>query len=103
MKLNLDSECCLNATSALHIFVNNKLSNSKSDAQDRDKIYKLTMILTGLFKRLKNMAQKKQAGHLSNCQITAENAVISTYDSIIKVPKQKRKEDAKKTLYINRI
>ena len=49
------------------------------------------------------MAQKKQARHLSNCQITAENAVITTTGSTSNVPKQKRKEDAKKTLYINRI
>ena len=61
------------------------------------------MILTGLFKRLKNMAQKKQARHLSNCQITAENAVITTSGSTSNVPMQKRKEDAKKILYINRI
>jgi hypothetical protein len=61
------------------------------------------LILTGLFKRLKNMAQKKQARHPSNCQITAEKAVITTQCSISNVPLQKRKEDAKKILYINRI
>jgi len=61
------------------------------------------VILTGLFKKLKNMAQKNQARHLSNCQITAEKAVITTNGSTLNVPKQKRKEDAKKILYINRI
>jgi hypothetical protein len=61
------------------------------------------VILTGLFKRLKNMAQKKQARHPSNCQITAENAVITTSDSSLNVPKQKQKEDANDILYINRI
>ncbi|MGD0450983.1 MAG: hypothetical protein ABSA79_08035 [Candidatus Bathyarchaeia archaeon] len=49
------------------------------------------------------MAQKKQARHPSNCQITAEKAVITTQCSISNVPLQKRKEDAKKILYINRI
>jgi hypothetical protein len=49
------------------------------------------------------MSQKKQATHLSNCQLTAENAVITTTGKVSKVPSQKRKEDAKKVLYINRI
>jgi hypothetical protein len=49
------------------------------------------------------MAQKKQARNLSDCQITAENAVITTHSSISNVPKQKRKEEAKKILYLNRI
>jgi hypothetical protein len=49
------------------------------------------------------MVQKKQAKHLSNCQITAENAVITTNSSMQNVPKQKRKEDAKKIFYISRV
>jgi len=49
------------------------------------------------------MAQKKQARHLSNCQVTAESAVVTTSDSSLNVPKQKLKEDANDILYINRI
>jgi hypothetical protein len=49
------------------------------------------------------MSQKNEARHLSNCQITAENAVISTDDRISNVPLQKRKHDAKQVLYLNRI
>jgi hypothetical protein len=49
------------------------------------------------------MAQKKQSRHLSNCEITAEKAVITTHSSISTVPKEKRKEDAKKIFYINRV
>ncbi len=49
------------------------------------------------------MSQKKQARHSPNCQITAENAVISIDSKISKVPSQKQKEEAKKILYINRI
>jgi hypothetical protein len=59
--------------------------------------------LSGLFKRLKNMSQKNKARHLSNCQITAENAVITMDSSTSNVPTPKRKDDAKQTLYINRI
>ena len=49
------------------------------------------------------MTQKNKAGHLSNCQIAAESAVIATDGSTSNVPKQKLKEDAKQTLYLNRI
>jgi hypothetical protein len=49
------------------------------------------------------MSQKKQARHISNCQITAESAVITTDGSTSNVPSQNRKEDAKKILYLNRI
>jgi hypothetical protein len=59
--------------------------------------------LSELFKRLKNMSQKNKARHLSNCQITAESAVITTDSSTSNVPTRKRKEDAKQILYLNRI
>jgi len=49
------------------------------------------------------MSQKKQARHISNCQITAETAVITRSGKPSKVPSKKQKEDAKKVLYINRI
>ncbi|MGD0202747.1 MAG: hypothetical protein ABSC20_02425 [Candidatus Bathyarchaeia archaeon] len=49
------------------------------------------------------MSQKDKARHLSNCQMAAENAVITTDDGTSNVPAQKRKEDAKEILYLNRI
>ncbi len=49
------------------------------------------------------MVQKNEASRLSNCEIAAESAVISTDESISKAPVQKRKEDAEQTLYINRV
>jgi hypothetical protein len=45
------------------------------------------------------MAQKNEVRHSAKCQITAETTV--TLASA--VPAQKRKEDATKTLYLNRI
>jgi hypothetical protein len=45
------------------------------------------------------MSQKNDVRHRSNCQITAEAAVKLAPI----VPSQKRKEEAKKTLYLNRI
>jgi len=59
--------------------------------------------LSELFKRLKNMTQKNGTGHLQNCQIAVENAVIATDVSPSNVPMQKRKEDAKQILYLNRV
>jgi len=59
--------------------------------------------LSALFKRLKNMSQKNEARHLSNCQIAAESTVIATDVSTLNVPSRKRKEDAKQILYLNRI
>ncbi len=45
------------------------------------------------------MAQKNAIRHCSKCQITAQTAVVEASN----VPLQKSKEDAKKTLYINRV
>jgi len=59
--------------------------------------------MTGLFKRLKNMTQKNGTGNLSNCQITVESAVMTKEGSPSNVPMQKRKEDAKQILYLNRV
>jgi hypothetical protein len=49
------------------------------------------------------MSQKNEARHLSNCQIAAESTVIATDVSTLNVPSRKRKEDAKQSLYLNRI
>ncbi len=44
------------------------------------------------------MSQRKITGHPINCQATTANAVVT-----VSVPSKKSKEEAKKTLYINRI
>jgi hypothetical protein len=49
------------------------------------------------------MSQKNEVRHPVNCQITAQTTDISAQGSSSNVPLQKRKEDAKQTLYINRI
>jgi hypothetical protein len=49
------------------------------------------------------MSQKNQVRHRSNCPVTVETMVTLAECSIPKVPTQKRKEDAKQTLYLNRI
>jgi len=49
------------------------------------------------------MSQKNNARHLSNCQLATENAVITTDGSTSNMPSQKRKEDAKQILYLNRV
>jgi hypothetical protein len=50
------------------------------------------------------MSQKNKAGHCSNCQMPAEKAVISSdVNSTIDVSTQKRKEEAKQILYLNRV
>ncbi|MGZ4850070.1 MAG: hypothetical protein ACXV2C_01665 [Candidatus Bathyarchaeia archaeon] len=49
------------------------------------------------------MSQKNKAGHSSECQTTVENAVITTEVSKTNVSTQKRKEDAKRILYLNRV
>ncbi len=49
------------------------------------------------------MSQKDKARHISNCQMAAESAVITTDGSTSNVPMQKRKEDAKEILYLDRI
>ena len=49
------------------------------------------------------MTQKNGTRNLSNCQITVESAVMTKDGSTSNVPMQKRKEDAKQILYLNRI
>lgn len=49
------------------------------------------------------MVKKNETRHLSNCQISAESAVISTDETASNVPVQKRKEDAEQTLYLLRV
>ena len=56
-----------------------------------------------LFKRSKNMSQKNEVRHRANCQITAKTTVTLADGSSSNVPAPKRKEDAKQTLYLNRI
>ena len=49
------------------------------------------------------MSQKNEVRHRANCQITAKTTVTPADASKLNVPSQKRKEEAKKTLYLNRI
>jgi hypothetical protein len=49
------------------------------------------------------MSQENKARHISSCPMAAEGAVITTDVSTSKVPMQKRKEDAKEILYLDRI
>ena len=49
------------------------------------------------------MSQNDKARHPSNCQMAAESAVITTEGNTSNVPTQKRKEDAKQILYLNRV
>jgi hypothetical protein len=49
------------------------------------------------------MSQKNQARHPSNCQITVEKAALVADGSSANVPSQKRKEDAKRVLYLKRV
>jgi len=49
------------------------------------------------------MSQKDKAKRLSNCQMAAENAVITTTESKANVPLEKRKEDAEQMLYLKRV
>ncbi len=83
--------------------INNKFFCSKSCIYKGDNVYKLTLILQKLFKRFKNMAQKKQARHLTNCKLVSATALISADASTSSVPLSKRKEDAKQILYLNRV
>jgi len=49
------------------------------------------------------MSQKNDLRHCTKCQITAETPVELVVNSTPKVPSNKRKEDAKQTLYLQRI
>jgi hypothetical protein len=49
------------------------------------------------------MSQKNQVRYQSNCQEVIETPVVIAAGSGKDVPSQKRKEDAKQTLYLNRI
>jgi hypothetical protein len=49
------------------------------------------------------MSQKNEVRHRTNCQITTKATVTAADARKPTVPSQKRKEDAKKTLYLNRI
>jgi hypothetical protein len=49
------------------------------------------------------MSQQKQARHNTNLRIAVESTVTLADGNKPKVPSQKRKEDAKQTLYLNRI
>jgi hypothetical protein len=48
------------------------------------------------------MSQKTKTRHSSNGQNTAETA-IAIIDATLDLPLTKRKEDAKQTLYLNRV
>ena len=49
------------------------------------------------------MSQKNEVRHRSNCPIAVETTVTLADSSKPNVPVPKRKEDAKQTLYLNRI
>jgi hypothetical protein len=49
------------------------------------------------------MSQKNKSRHRAECQITAVTPVELAAISTPKVPSNKRKEDAKQTLYLKRI
>jgi hypothetical protein len=49
------------------------------------------------------MSKKNKASRLSSCQITVEAAAPSADGKKQNVSAQKRKDDAKQTLYINRV
>ena len=49
------------------------------------------------------MSQKNQVRHQSNCPVAVETTVALANTGSSNVPTQKRKEDAKQTLYLNRI
>jgi hypothetical protein len=49
------------------------------------------------------MSQQNEVRHRSTCQITAKPTVTLADGRKPNVPSQKRKEDAKQTLYLNRI
>jgi hypothetical protein len=68
----------------------------------KNKVYKQTTISGWLFKRSKNMSKQNQVRHRSNCAITVD-ATVPLDGSKPNVPYEKRKEAAKRTLYLNRI
>jgi hypothetical protein len=49
------------------------------------------------------MSQQEKTRHFANSQITTEGAVITTDGNTPNVPGQKRKEDAKQILYLDRV
>lgn len=62
----------------------------------------------GNIKRFKNMSQENATARHQECNLLPDGApdgcaVISAESSLQKVSLQKRKEDAKKMLYINRV
>ncbi len=49
------------------------------------------------------MSHKNYVRHRSNCHVAVETTVTLADGGSKNVPSQKRKEDAKQTLYLNRI
>jgi hypothetical protein len=49
------------------------------------------------------MSQKNEVRHCTNCQITANTTVTLADGNSSNVPLQKRKEEAKQALFLNRI
>jgi hypothetical protein len=49
------------------------------------------------------MSQKNEVRHRSNCPVAIETSATLVDGSSSNVPLKKRKEDAKQTLYLNRI
>ncbi len=67
-----------------------------------DNVYKVTLILDWTLQEVENMSQKNKAGQCSNCQTAAEPIVMAAEVSA-SVSTQKRKEEAKQILYLNRV
>ncbi len=71
----------------------------------QDNVYKLALIPLGNIKRLKIMSQQNAE---AKCKLLSDSvpegcAFISAKSSKPKMPLQKRKEEAKQTLYLNRV
>ena len=75
---------------------------------NHDNVYKFALIPLGNIKRLKLMSQDNTEAQTQKCKLLPDSvpdgcAVIAAEGSKLDVPLQKRKEDAKKTLYLNRV
>jgi hypothetical protein len=75
---------------------------SNGQFKKQDNVYKCNLIPQLPFKRSKNMQQKNEARHCSNYQVAIETSV-TVEENKPEVPSQKRKEDAKQILYLNRV
>ena len=74
-----------------------------------DNVYKLALMMLWTRYEVKNMSQKNsQPKHQQKCSLQTagnaeENMIYAAESSSVKVLSQKRKEEAKQTLYLNRV